>query len=137
MRKADQKPELVPDDAIVTFKDDTNIHIYKWIKDLPLRNVDEEPEPVGGFDALYKFLQENLKYPESARDEGVSGQVLIEFVVEKDGSISNVKVLKGVHPELDAEVVRVVEMMPKWNPGKQDGKPVRTFYQIPVRFSIN
>ncbi|MCL2303239.1 MAG: M56 family metallopeptidase [Lentimicrobiaceae bacterium] len=103
----------------------------------PVRFTEEMPEPIGGFDAMYKFLADNLKYPEAARNSGISGQVFIEFVVEKDGSISNAKVLKGADPELDAEALRVVRIMPKWKPGKQMGKPVRTFYQIPVRFAIN
>ena len=105
--------------------------------DKPLSKVEVMPEPIGGWDAMYEFLRENLKYPEHARSEGIAGQVFLEFVVEKDGTISNVKVLKGVHPALDAESVRVVKMMPKWKPGTQDGKPVRTFYQIPIRFTIN
>jgi len=103
----------------------------------PLRFVEEMPEPIGGFEAMYAFLQANLRYPEVARNAGISGQVFIEFVVERDGSISNVRVLVGVFPELDQEAVRVVRMMPKWKPGRQMGRPVRTFYQIPIRFTIN
>ncbi|MDR2972180.1 MAG: energy transducer TonB [Bacteroidales bacterium] len=103
----------------------------------PLRFVEEMPEPAGGFDAMYAFLQSNLRYPEVARNNGISGQVFVEFVVEKDGSISGVKVLVGVYPELDQEAMRVVRMMPKWNPGKQMGKAVRCFYQIPIRFTIH
>jgi protein TonB len=103
----------------------------------PMRFVEEMPEPIGGFDAMYAFLQSNLKYPEVARNNSISGQVFLEFVVEKDGSISNVKVVVGVYPELDKEAVRVVQIMPKWKPGKQMGKAVRTFYQIPIRFSIS
>ena len=103
----------------------------------PMRFVEEMPEPIGGFDAMYAFLQSNLKYPEVARNNGISGQVFLEFVVEKDGSISGVKVLVGVYPELDQEAIRVVKIMPKWKPGKQMGKAVRCFYQIPIRFTIN
>jgi TonB family protein len=103
----------------------------------PLRIVEVMPEPIGGFDAMYEFLRSNLKFPDVARKEGIAGQVFLEFVIEKDGSVSNVKVLSGVHPDLDAESVRVIKMMPKWKPGMQKGKPVRTFFQIPVRFTIN
>ena len=103
----------------------------------PLRFVEEMPEPIGGFEAMYAFLQSNLRYPEVARNNNIQGQVFLEFVVERDGSISNVKVLVGVYPELDQEAVRVVRMLPKWKPGKQMGKTVRTFYQIPIRFTIN
>jgi len=102
-----------------------------------LREVDQMPEPIGGFEAMYKFLSENLKYPANAREEGIAGQVMIEFVVEKDGSITNVKAIEKAHPDLDAEAIRAVKLMPKWKPGKQMGKPVRTFYQVPVRFTIN
>jgi protein TonB len=86
---------------------------------------------------MYAFLQNTLKYPEVARNNNISGQVFLEFVVERDGSISGVKVLVGVYPDLDQEAIRVVKMMPKWKPGKQMGKPVRCFYQIPIRFTIN
>ena len=116
---------------------------YTWFKNVPderedpLRTADEMPEPVGGLATMYKFLSENLRYPENARKDSISGLVIIEFVVEKDGSINNAKVLKSVDPDIDAEVLRVVKMMPKWKPGTQNGKPVRTFYQIPVRFTIN
>jgi TonB family protein len=103
----------------------------------PLRFVEMMPEPIGGLDAMYKFMQGELKYPAEAREKGIAGQVFLEFVVEKDGSIGNVKVVKGVHSLLDAEALRVVKMLPKWKPGTQNGKPVRCFYNIPVRFTIN
>jgi len=103
----------------------------------PMRFVEEMPEPIGGFENMYAFLQANLRYPEVARNNNISGQVFIEFVVERDGSISGVRVLAGVYPELDQEAVRVVKILPKWKPGKQMGKPVRCFFQIPIRFTIN
>ena len=103
----------------------------------PLRFVEEMPEPIGGMDAMYAFINSIVKYPEVARNNGISGSVVVEFVVERDGSIGNVKVLFGVYPELDQEAVRVIKMLPKWKPGKQMGKAVRCFYQIPIRFTIN
>lgn len=99
--------------------------------------VEEMPEPIDGLEAMYIFLQSNLRYPEVARNNGISGQVLVEFVVEKDGTIGNVKVDIGVYPDLDQEAVRVVKLLPKWKPGKQMGKPVRCLYKIPIRFTIN
>jgi len=127
-----------PEGTVFKWADEETGKMYEWVKnDPPLRKVEVMPEPVGGMEAMYIFLQENLKYPQSARDKGITGQIIIEFVVEKDGSINDVKVIKGVDPELDAEAVRVVKMMPKWKPGMQDGQPVRTFYQIPIRFTIN
>jgi protein TonB len=103
----------------------------------PVRFVEEMPEFPGGMDALQPYLKREVRYPESARQLGVSGVVLVEFVVEKDGSISNVKVLVPVYPELDAEAVRVIKGFPKWKPGRQMGKAVRVLFQIPIRFTIN
>jgi protein TonB len=99
--------------------------------------VEEMPEPSGGFDTMYNFLRTNLKYPEIPRNNGIQGQVFVGFVIEKDGSISNVRVEAGVYPDLDQEAVRVVKLMPKWKPGKQGGKTVRCSYQIPIRFVLN
>ena len=103
----------------------------------PMRFVEEMPEPIGGFDDMYSFINSTIKYPEVARNNNISGQVFIEFVVERDGSISGVKVIAGVYPDLDQEAVRVIKMLPKWKPGKQMGKAVRCYFQIPIRFSIN
>lgn len=97
--------------------------------------VEQMPEFPGGMDSLQIYLKNNIKYPESTRNYP-SGVVLIEFVIEKDGSISNVKPIVTVHPDLDVEAVRVIENMPKWNFGRQLGKPVRVSYQIPILFSI-
>jgi protein TonB len=103
----------------------------------PVRFAEEMPEPIGGFENMYAFLQSNLRYPEAARNNNIAGAVYLEFVVEKDGSISGVRVVVGVFPELDQEAMRVVKMMPKWKPGKQMGKAVRCYFQIPIRFTIN
>jgi protein TonB len=103
---------------------------------LPTWKLDELPEPVGGRDAMYEFLRANLKYPKVPLEAGIQGTVQIEFVVEKDGSISNVKVLSPLYPDLDNEATRVVKAMPKWKPGIQMGKPVRCMYNIPIRFAI-
>jgi periplasmic protein TonB len=103
----------------------------------PVRFVEEMPEFPGGMDALQPYLKREVRYPEAARLIGMSGVVLVEFVVEKDGSISNVKVLVPVYPDLDAEAVRVIKGFPKWKPGKQMGKAVRVYFQIPIRFSIS
>jgi len=102
-----------------------------------LRKVEVIPEPIGDCEDMYKFLQNNLKYPQEARNKGITGTILVEFVVEKDGTISNVKALGRVNPDLGAEAVRVVKMLPKWKPGIQDGEPVRCFYNLPIRFSLN
>ena len=97
--------------------------------------VEQMPEFPGGMPAMIEFLQTNLKYPSDAKKQNVGGRVLVMFVVEPDGSISNVRVAKKVFPSLDAEALRVVKAMPKWNPGKEKGKPVRVNFSLPIVFS--
>ena len=94
--------------------------------------VEQMPEFPGGMPAMIEFLQTNLKYPSDAKKQNVGGRVLVMFVVETDGTISNVRVAKNVFPSLDAEAVRVVKAMPKWNPGKEKGKPVRVNFSLPI-----
>ena len=99
--------------------------------------VEVMPQFPGGQIAMLKYLMENIKYPEQAMKEGIQGRVTVRFIVEKDGSISNVKPVLSVHPLLDKEAVRVVKSMPKWSPGKQKGKPVRVQFNVPVMFKLN
>jgi protein TonB len=103
----------------------------------PVQIVEIYPEYPGGEEAMMKFLRDNLVYPKLAREIGLDGKVWIGFVVEKDGSLSNFNVAKGVAPLLDDEALRVVKMMPKWSPGKQRTKTVRVQYQIPITFKLN
>lgn len=98
--------------------------------------VESMPEFPGGMGALMKYLAENIKYPALAKESGIQGRVFINFVVEPDGSISNVKVLRGIGGGCDEEAVRVVKSMPNWKPGKQRGKPVRVSYNLPVKFTL-
>lgn len=98
--------------------------------------VEDEPEFPGGVEALYKYLAENIKYPVLAKEKGTQGRVYVAFVVEKDGSVSNAKVLRGVSEEVDAEALRVINAMPKWKPGMQQGVPVRVQYNIPIIFKL-
>ena len=83
-----------------------------------------------------KFVSENIKYPAEAHTKGIQGRVLISYVVEKDGSLSNIHVVRSVDPLLDAEALRVANLMPKWKPGKQGGKPVRVKFVLPVTFKL-
>lgn len=99
--------------------------------------VEVMPQFPGGQIAMLKYIMENLKYPEQAMKEGIQGRVAVRFIVEKDGSISDVKPILSVHPLLNKEAVRVVESMPKWTPGKQNGKPVRVRFNLPVMFKLN
>ena len=99
--------------------------------------VDERPEfPGGGYAALYKWLHEHLEYPEIARENNIQGRVYCQFTVNRDGSISDIKVIKGVTPILDREAVRTLQKMPKWKPGKRNGKTVRTQFQVSVAFKL-
>ena len=98
--------------------------------------VEVEPEFPGGVEALYKYLAENIKYPVLAKEKGTQGRVYVTFVVEKDGSVTDAKVLRGVSEEVDAEALRVINAMPKWKPGMQQGVPVRVQYNIPIVFKL-
>ena len=98
--------------------------------------VEQMPEYPGGFQALFEYLGQNVKYPEDAEKQKVEGRVLANFVVETDGSISNVEVIKPAFPSLDAEAVRVLSAMPKWTPGMQSGKVVRVRFTVPINFSL-
>ena len=98
--------------------------------------VEEMPQFPGGPSALFEYLSNNLQYPVVAEENGVQGRVIVTFIVEKDGSISNAKVVKAVDPSLDKEAIRLVESMPNWIPGKQNGEPVRVKYTVPVTFRL-
>ena len=98
--------------------------------------VEEMPSFPGGSAALMSYLSSNTKYPVVAQENGVQGRVIVSFVVERDGSISDVKVARSVDPSLDREAQRVVKSMPKWKPGKQNGSAVRVKYTVPVVFRL-
>lgn len=98
--------------------------------------VDQMPEFPGGMPAMIEFLQKNVKYPADAEKQKVEGRVLVSFVVETDGSITDIKVMKKAFPSLDAEAVRVAKAMPNWKPGKQKGKVVRVHFSLPISFRL-
>jgi len=98
--------------------------------------VEEYPEFPGGDKALREYILNNIKYPEVARTSGITGTVYVQFVVEKDGSISDVKVVRGIGGGCDEEAVRVVKSMPRWKPGKQRGQPVRVYFTLPIEFKL-
>ena len=99
--------------------------------------VEIAPEFPGGSGALLKFLSTNIKYPTISAEQGIQGSVYVSFIVERDGSISEVKNVRGVTTELDAEAIRVVKAMPNWTPGRQDGKAVRVKFVLPIRFRLD
>ena len=129
-------------------KADKTVHEFKTseITDVKIKKVDNDtiynivevmPEFPGGMDKMAKYLSENIKYPEEAKEKGISGRVFISYVIEKDGSVTEVKVMRSVNPLVDDEAVRVVKAMPKWKPGLQKGKPVRVNYILPVNFKLD
>ncbi len=121
--------------------EDTDIEIVE----MPAEEVEEEeiftiveqmPEFPGGEAELFKYLGKKIKYPTMAQDAGIQGVVFVTFVVEKDGSVVDAKVLRGIGGGCDEEALRVVRNMPKWNPGEQRGKKVKVQYNLPVRFTL-
>jgi protein TonB len=111
----------------------------------PEKDVDEPsffiapeqmPEFPGGNPALLSFLSKSINYPAIASENDISGKVTVNFIVNKDGSVSDVRIIRGVDPALDQEAIRVVYCMPRWNPGKQGGKPVRVSFSVPINFVL-
>ena len=96
-----------------------------------------DPTFPGGTAALYKFISENLKYPVEAQENGLSGKVLLRFVINQKGEVENVEVTRGIDPSLDREAIRVVQSLPKWNPGTQRGRPVKVWFAMPISFKLN
>lgn len=99
--------------------------------------VENQPEFPGGMAELMKFLQKNIKYPSICQEQGIQGRVIVQFVVNTDGSIVDAQVMKPVNPYLDKEALRVVSIMPKWKPGEQRGKKVRVRFTLPVTFRLS
>jgi protein TonB len=102
----------------------------------PLMMAEVMPEFPGGQEAMFKYIGQELKYPDLAVDNGIQGVVYVTFVVERDGTISEAKVLRGIGGGCDQEAQRVVQGMPAWTPGTQDGKPVRVQFNLPLRFKL-
>lgn len=98
--------------------------------------VEQKPQFPGGEAAMYQWLSNNIVYPPAASEEGVSGRVVVEFVVDKDGSITRARVVRQRHPALDREALRVINSMPKWIPGRNNGQPVKVTYTLPVTFRL-
>lgn len=100
--------------------------------------VEEQPEFPGGVTAMMKFIQQNIQYPAMAREAGISGKCYLKFIVDEDGGISKVEVSKGVPgcPDCDKEAIRVIKSMPKWKPGKQTGRAVKVYFNLPINFKI-
>lgn len=122
----------------------TGIHAQKTVVGKKGQNTEKVfdvveimPEFPGGSVALFSYLAKSLRYPKDAIDKKIEGRVMVQFIVNRDGSIVEAKVINKVFPSLDAEGLRVVNEMPKWTPGRQKGKPVRVRYTLPIMFSLN
>jgi len=136
-------PQLPEHPVVLSVRFEMKEQFYKPYKTVSLNDdlfSDEAVEPPsfrGGDESLMRFLAQTLRYPHTAREKSVQGTVFVTFVVEKDGSISNIEVLRGVSDELDNEAIRVVSRMPEWIPGKADNKSVRVRFSMPIRFVLN
>lgn len=119
--------EPIPPTPIAEATNDSVIHF---------RIVEQLPEFPGGMTAYMKWLTKNLKYPDIAREQRLQGKVIVQFIVNKDGTIADAKVVKSVTPSLDREAMRVIRMMPTWKPGIQDDKPCRTMIAVPIVFKL-
>jgi periplasmic protein TonB len=139
----------VEDDIDINVEADDNTEVEAYVAPVKEMEAEESAEEVqifmvvesmpaypGGEAELYKFLAENIKYPQMAKESGIQGRVFVTFVVERDGSVTDVRVLRGIGGGCDEEAIRVVQNMPKWTPGKQRGKSVRVQYNLPVKFTL-
>ena len=136
----------VTDEVSIVSEDMNAVHEIVWIppvvetetvvEDVIHVSVEIMPEFPGGTAALMKYLGTNIKYPTISQEMGSAGRVIVQFVVDKDGSISNPEVVRGVDAYLDKEAIRVISSMPKWRPGVQNGKKVRVKYTVPVVFRL-
>lgn len=135
------KPELKKKQEIsmqtTTQQQTTTITEREELEDEIYTVVEIDPEFPGGVEAMHKYIADNLSYPMLARENHITGRVYITFIVEKDGSISNVKTLRDIGGGCGAEACRIVRSMPNWKPGKQRGKAVRVQYNLPINFSLN
>jgi protein TonB len=131
------QPQEVSADKAEVKKEPKVIKMVEYQDEEPVFTVVEVmPKFPGGNKALYTYLGNNIKYPDVAKKEGIEGTVYVTYVIEKDGSVTHVKLLRGVHESLDKEALRVVQEMPKWEPGKEKGKPVRVQYSLPIKYTL-
>ncbi len=125
-QEGDDNATELPPEPVVADPDEGKVFQY----------VEEMPTFQGGEEAMYSYLQKNIKFPALARENGISGRVFVSFIVDKDGKISGVEVLRGIGGGCDEEAVRVIKSMPPWKPGKQNGRPVTVQFRMPVNFLL-
>jgi len=124
--------ETVIEEVIFTVTEEVEEEVVEEIFSI----VEVHPEPIGGFKAFNNYLAKNIKYPSAAERLGISGKVFVKFVVEKDGSLTDIHIVKGIGAGCDEEAVRVLSEAPKWSPGKQRGQPVRVYKIVPIFFFL-
>lgn len=134
-------PEIVTEEEVVEEQKEEELKVDTPVDEVEdevkaLNEIDELPVFPGGNAQLIKWLTQNLKYPESAKNDKVGGKVIVEFVVNANGSVSDVKLVRNVDPRLDSEALRVVRMMPVWKAGMLEGKPCRTLVKLPIVFKL-
>lgn len=127
----------VVDEEVVVEDDNSNNVIEEVVETQIFTVVEEMPSFPGGDESRIKFLMENIKYPQMAKESGIQGTVYVTFVVNEKGKVADVKVLRGIGGGCDEEAIRVVNLMPAWNPGKQSGKAVRVQFNMPIKFTLN
>jgi TonB family protein len=142
IRVVSQMPDWIPGTQLgeavrVSYNLPINFKLEEKDKDTIFNVVEVMPEFPGGNEALFSYLSKNIKYPENAKKEGINGRVFINFIIEKNGKVGEVKLLRGIGGGCDEEAMRVVSEMPNWKPGLQDGQPVRVSYNIPIKFALN
>ncbi|MCX6255905.1 MAG: energy transducer TonB [Bacteroidia bacterium] len=144
------KPEevtqlMTADDAQIEVKNEEVVEVVAEVKEEvqeeesepePFIVVEEMPVPPGGESGLLKYISDNTKYPEVARENNIQGKVIVRFCVTSKGGVDQVSIFKGVDPELDAEAIRVVKTLPPFKPGRQGGKPVPVWFSVPINFQI-
>ena len=134
------EPFLLEGEVMVPVPDSLKVFVFEPEEDEDRPGVyivvDQMPEFPGGDKGLYQFIADNIKYPAEAKEMGIKGRVFVNFIVEPDGSVSDIRVLRGIGGGCDEEAVRVVESMPKFKPGMQDGEAVRVSYTVPVFFRL-
>jgi TonB family protein len=123
--------------AIIEFTEQTSKLATASGEDKVFTVVEEQPEFPGGYDSMMVFIRRNLRYPAEARQKGLEGTVYTSFIVEKDGSVTDVKTIRGISPDADAEAARVIQLFPNWNPGKQGGEIVRVRFVMPIKYKLS
>jgi periplasmic protein TonB len=138
VKQNDVGAESVEGTGEVIFDEPVQEVVKEEVDEDRIFTVVEQPASFeGGLEAMYKFISKHVKYPSGPKRMGIDGSVFVSFIIDRDGSISGVEIVKGLHMDLDKEAMRVVKMMPPWKPGKQNGKAVRSKFVLPIKFKLD